>query len=270
MKMNIRILSVLLVLLLVPQAGRSQNCVASYTFSITGSTVYFTSTSTGVTGNAAYLWDFGDSNTGVGQTVSYTYSQPTVYYVCLTVIDSACTNQFCDSVVLPANCPPAGFTYFANGNTVSFAENVNGISPNSTWFWIFGDGNFSTQQNPTHNYFAAGVYNVCVSYYDPVAQCQDSSCMPVNVGPTAVPDEPGAAAFAVYPNPFNGQLQVTCPEAPLRICITDVTGRMLMDQAAAPVSGKTVVFETAALCPGVYLLQCTTAAGTFTRKIVRE
>lgn len=270
MKTNIRILSALLVLLLLPQVGRSQNCVASYTFSITGSTVYFTSTSTGVTGNAAYLWDFGDSNTGAGQTVSYTYSQPTVYYVCLTVIDSACTNQFCDSVVLPANCPPAGFTYFANGNTVSFAENVNGISPNSTWFWIFGDGNFSTQQNPTHNYFASGVYNVCVSYYDPVAQCQDSSCMPVNVGPNAIPDQPDAAAFSVYPNPFNMQLQVNCPAAPVTICLTDVTGRVLMDEAAAVVSGKTLVFETAALRPGLYLLQCTTAAGTFTRKIVRE
>jgi hypothetical protein len=271
MKTIIRIFSALtLLLFLHPQAVHAQNCLASYTFTITGSTVYFTSTSTGVTGNAAYVWDFGDSNTGIGQTVQYTYSQPAVYYVCLTVIDSACTNQFCDSVVLPANCPPAGFTYFANGNSVSFAENVNVISPNSTWFWTFGDGNFSTQQNPTHNYFATGTYNVCVSYYDPVAQCQDSSCMPVNVGPAAIPDLPDAAVPVVYPNPFNGQLQVICNGILQRISITDVTGRRLLDEAAATITGGTFVFETAGLRPGVYLLQCTTAAGTFTQKIVRE
>lgn len=276
MKTNARIfLPVLMGVLLfaMPQAGRAQNCLASYTFTITGSTVYFTSTSTGVSGNATYFWDFGDFNTGVGQTISYVYSQPNTYYVCLTVMDSTCNNQFCDSVVLPPNCPPAGFTYFATGNTASFAENVNGISPNSTWFWTFGDGNFSTQQNPTHNYFSAGTYNVCVSYYDPVAQCQDSSCMPVTVGPTAIPEQFVPGDFSVYPNPFTDQLTVSFAEAtpgPVRISLTDLTGRLLLEQNTTVASGTIRLFETAALRPGMYMLRVSSENGTVSKRIIRH
>lgn len=47
------------------------------------------------------------------------------------------------------------------GNTVTFTDNSNG-SPTS-WLWDFGDGNTSTQQNPTHTYSTAGTYTVTLT-----------------------------------------------------------------------------------------------------------
>lgn len=45
--------------------------------------------------------------------------------------------------------------------TVPFTVNFNNNSVNGTTYsWDFGDGNTSTQQNPTHNYTANGTYSV--------------------------------------------------------------------------------------------------------------
>lgn len=47
------------------------------------------------------------------------------------------------------------------GNTVSFTDQSNGAP--TSWLWDFGDGNTSTQQNPTHTYAAAGTYTVTMT-----------------------------------------------------------------------------------------------------------
>ncbi|MFM7668612.1 MAG: PKD domain-containing protein, partial [Bacteroidota bacterium] len=66
---------------------------------------------------------------------------------------------------VPSNNPPtASFTSpnaLCQGSTVTFTD----FSTNSptTWAWNFGDGNTSTQQNPTHTYAAAGSYTVSLT-----------------------------------------------------------------------------------------------------------
>lgn len=66
-------------------------------------------------------------------------------------------NSLCDTCTLPY--PSADFSYSVNGLTVTF----NNLSQNSnSWTWDFGDGNTSTQQNPTHTYASYGDYTVCL------------------------------------------------------------------------------------------------------------
>ena len=61
------------------------------------------------------------------------------------------------------NQPPvAGFTYFANDLNVAFTDQSSDPDGSITaWHWDFGDGNSSTEQNPTHTY-TAGSYTVIV------------------------------------------------------------------------------------------------------------
>jgi PKD repeat protein len=42
--------------------------------------------------------------------------------------------------------------------TVHFYDTSYG--DHKAWFWTFGDGTYSTQQNPTHTYFEPGIYDV--------------------------------------------------------------------------------------------------------------
>ncbi len=46
------------------------------------------------------------------------------------------------------------------GGSVTFTDQTISNPAIMTWFWDFGDGNTSTQQNPTHQYSTVGNYNV--------------------------------------------------------------------------------------------------------------
>ena len=57
--------------------------------------------------------------------------------------------------------PTVTFTADAANTVVSFTDTSTG-GPTS-WLWDFGDGNTSTQQNPTHTYAAFGTYTICLT-----------------------------------------------------------------------------------------------------------
>ncbi len=68
----------------------------------------------------------------------------------------------------PVNQPPAAsFEFVANGLTVDFTD--TSIDPDGfivSWEWNFGDGNSSSQQNPTHTYDTANTYIVTLTVTD--------------------------------------------------------------------------------------------------------
>ena len=61
----------------------------------------------------------------------------------------------------------AGGEYFGEvGEAINFTGEAFGGTPPYTYAWTFGDGDTSTDQNPTHAYIAAGVYNVTLTVTD--------------------------------------------------------------------------------------------------------
>lgn len=61
--------------------------------------------------------------------------------------------------------PTAGFTSSSPdilGETTIFTDTSTGTSING-YSWAFGDGDSSTDQNPTHQYAAAGSYTVILT-----------------------------------------------------------------------------------------------------------
>ena len=67
----------------------------------------------------------------------------------------------------PSSPPITNFTSNSTSScsgTVIFSD-LTSNSPNS-WLWDFGDGNTSTQQNPTHTYTATGTYDVQLISYN--------------------------------------------------------------------------------------------------------
>ena len=70
-------------------------------------------------------------------------------------------------VVIPpliayANAPNNSTT----ASPVQFFGSASGGVPPYTWFWNFGDGNISYEQNPIHQYADDGVYNVTLAVTD--------------------------------------------------------------------------------------------------------
>ena len=133
-----------------------------------------------------YLWDFGDGNTGTGQTVSNLYSgSNSTFIVCVTMSDGlGCTSSDCQTITLSGNpnqqtCDVL-LSYYADTTaptaaTVILEAYPTGVAP-FTYSWYFSDGTSSTLANPTHTFTQGSSWDwACVEVTD-VNGCVASYC----------------------------------------------------------------------------------------------
>ncbi|CAN5256372.1 hypothetical protein BH09BAC5_BH09BAC5_23290 [soil metagenome] len=107
----------------------------------------------------------------------------TTTYTCTVTSAIGCTDVDIATVTV-SPLPVAIFSYLP---TTIFADSSYYFTDQSTggiagWYWTFGDGNNSTQQNPSHLYSAAGIYHVCLVTTS-LAGCLDTICSDVTVLP---------------------------------------------------------------------------------------
>lgn len=146
-------------------------------------------------------WDLGDGNTGSGTTLTHIYDTCNVVYSVTMILTDSLGNNLCTfTQPIYISCSPdtnrfcqAKFTSFnapdTNGVISSFIFHfVDQSFYNPVSFaWDFGDGNFSTVQNPMHTYATTGIYNVCLVMTDPTG-CTSTTCKQVNAGNIPVQD----------------------------------------------------------------------------------
>lgn len=138
------------------------NCsapVAAYSTNQNQLSVEFTDNSVGEI--ATWSWDFGDGNTSTMQNPSHTYANAGTYTVCLTVSSVCGSDVFCQSITVSCPAPQAGFGFQSDQLVTTFSDNSTNTP--TQWFWDFGDGNFSTEQNPIHTFSGPGAYTVCLT-----------------------------------------------------------------------------------------------------------
>jgi PKD repeat protein len=157
--------------------------------------VAFTNESSGHTGS---FWNFDNGMTSTDEHPTVVYDAPGTYNVMLVALDS----ELCmvpdtafTTIVFDANPHVStSFTASQSGTTVQFTN----TSINCTDFeWDFGDGNMSTDENPTHTYANPGDYTVillCSNYCD-----ADTMQLPITV--TGVDAIIGGTHLHVAPNP---------------------------------------------------------------------
>jgi len=119
----------------------------------------FTDLSTNAIG---WQWNFGDGGTSNLQNPTHLYAVPGTFNVQLIVTNSVnCTDSITIQVIVNPN-PVAGFTATAGaclGEIVPFTNTSTGAT---LFAWDFGDGNTSTQTDPSHAYGASGNFTVAL------------------------------------------------------------------------------------------------------------
>ncbi|MFT6502721.1 MAG: PKD repeat protein [Crocinitomicaceae bacterium] len=160
--------------------GWSVNCVADtvipvgdsleniWSSSVNSLQVDFTDLTFSHSNVLSYLWDFGDGNTSSLQDPSHNYAVAGTYTVCCTVVnDCGASDSSCQSV-MPTLCslPDVDFSSITSGAQVDFSDLSTVTGTSTVWAWDFGDGNVSTQQNPSHVYAATGNYTVVLVVTD--------------------------------------------------------------------------------------------------------
>lgn len=115
------------------------------------------------TGNPNYWkWDLGDGTISYLKNPSATYLHPGIYTIKLLVQNSAGEDSLIKTNYVEVHAAPAvSFTASQTSACSQLSTNFTAQGNGSQqWQWDFGDGIFSTEQNPAHTYAQPGNYNV--------------------------------------------------------------------------------------------------------------
>ena len=133
---------------------------------------------------ASYTWNFGDSTSGMGQTITHTYLNNTLYDETRDVTLTVMSIFGCDSVktwtdtinVFPV--PRAAFTAWPTTTTIiePTVWFYNHSMLNDTNLWYFGDGMHSPEVNPIHVYVDTGKFDVTL-YVTSIHGCRDTATL---------------------------------------------------------------------------------------------
>ena len=125
----------------------------------------YTDLSTVASGNiTTWEWDFGDGNTALIPSPTHTFQNDGTYSTTLIVTsDIGCKDTITENVIVYPN-PQATFTVddaclqqlsiFQNTSSINTPDNI------SNYTWLFGDGNTTNIEDPTHIYLTEGTYNL--------------------------------------------------------------------------------------------------------------
>lgn len=118
-----------------------------------GEPVVLTAQASGGIGDIIFSWSIDVGNTN---SIIIFPQQTTLYSV---LVEDSCGNTLSESALILVSAPEAAFDYYYIENYIAkFNDQSSGDVV--SWFWDFGDGGTSIEQNPIHEFADTGWYNV--------------------------------------------------------------------------------------------------------------
>lgn len=179
---------------------------------------------------------------------------------------SSCGSFSDTATVVNKPLPTANFTSATVGLTGIF----NNTSTNATsYLWDFGDGNTSTDANPTHVYSSAGTYSVSLTI--------TNECGTATFGPTQVNvinagiDENVGMEILLFPNPTSDRFTISFSPTVNETVITviDITGKIVLTKNI-PAGINQTTMDATTFASGVYSVKINNAEFTKTIRLVRK
>jgi PKD repeat protein len=205
--------------------------------------------------DASWMWNTGDTTNVI--TVA---GSPGGTYIATRM--SSCGTAVDTVVVTPAPTPVAAFdTTFTSFATVVF----NNMSTDAdTYMWDFGDGNTSTDENPTHIYTTGGVYTVTLIANGPCGA--DTTTYVLNLEITALDEL--SASIDMYPNPANDVLTINADQVlDASIEVYNVSGKLVLSEN---IQGTTKTINVTNLAKGMYMIKITNNEGSSIQRLIVE
>ncbi len=144
--------------------------------------------------------------------------------------------------------PDASFEYTDSELDIDlFDTSNNGVDE---WFWDFGDGNTSTEQNPSYTFATDGTYTVCLTVTNAIGSdtvCEDIAVMATNISTYQ-------QSFEIYPNPVKDYFVIqTSERVDGMIQIHNATGQLMESFNAASID-FTKGFDVGSYDSGLYFI----------------
>ncbi|NLR93399.1 PKD domain-containing protein [Flammeovirga agarivorans] len=225
--------------------------------------VQFTDATTG--NPTGWTWDFGDDQFSTEQNPTHTYTTKGEYTVTLTVLNDASSSSSAtvkilvseESVVVTA--PVAAFsvseTNIEENESVQFTD---ASSDATSWAWDFGDGETSSEQNPTHTYTTAGTYSVKLTVTNEAGSSTETKTdliQVANTTPTSVALE--EAGIKLFPNPTTEEVNIVSSKV-VKVSIYNISGQKMK---SLDKNDESMTISVRDLNKGMYIFMLSTKDG---------
>lgn len=143
----------------------------------------------------SYLWEFEDGTTSTEMQPTHEFTEPGLYNVKLTAFGDGGSHYDYEIITVyelpePKFTAAPTFVMLPDQPVQFFNQTLNG----NTYIWDFGDGTYSTEQNPTHQYKEEGMYDVKLIAFSN-QMCTDSIIEEQHI-------EVSGEGYIRYPNAF--------------------------------------------------------------------
>lgn len=141
----------------------------------------------------SYLWNFGDKNSSdLKQPGNHTYIKSGEFTISLKAYSDKCENTFEKSIQIMPNIPIVEYGPPTKGCPSLKVDFYSNTVDAESFLWEFGDGNISSDANPSHTYYTEGRYGVKLTVTGPGGQTIKDD-LEINVFPEPM------ALFEVFP-----------------------------------------------------------------------
>lgn len=227
------------------------------------------------TSNSAtsFLWEFGNgaapynSSDAAGPHEIY-FSNAGNQMVSLVVTNAYGTDTFTQEIMVVEE-PIADFDYSISGGEIT----LQNLSQNGTsYWWEFGDGTTSEEENPMHNFLENGTYTISLTVFSDACNSNVIFSQEVNVIITHRAEIKNEFRVLIFPNPNEGKFQISIKsesKQDFEIEIMDMNGKIL-DNFEWNDGGVDLMqsFDYQEFKSGIYFVKIKTNHEVILRKIV--
>ena len=246
-------------------------CQTYFTYTMGQSPCEYYFTATGAT---TYTWDFGDGNTGSGQTVSNTYSNDGMYSVLLLGYNS--NGVLCDSIVqymtitgCGGNTPcQAGYQFSIDS---SCTYTFYGYGANSYEWWY--DDMVLSGEIITLYISPNSIETLCMYAYDNQGFLCDTVCEDFVCDVTGIEELQNHFDVTIFPNPAKSKgtilIQNNSPDQTIIQLMTPLGKRVETIYSGHLASGShEISWSNSNLVSGLYIVQVSGSFGTINKRLL--
>ena len=221
-----------------------------------------------------FAWDFGDGTGSDEENPVHLFSDFGFYDVTLGIVaEDGCESEATFEVWVhdwQQNCQALFVPYIDSINPLQVYFNDMSIGPITEWFWEFGDGETSFEQNPVHTYATQDVYiatltieaeNCTSSFYYEIDLITGQ--VVVSPGPTTGIIEQETIEVSLYPNPVQNILNIDLnTNSNIEVQIVNLAGQVI-------ITSRETSIDVSNLSQGIYFANIVTNGQVFTRKFIK-
>lgn len=217
-----------------------------------------------------FAWNFGDGSISDQLEPKHKYITSGFYDVILTVNKDGCVNSINKKIfAADSSAAVADYGYDITGATVNFFDSSDNTD---SWLWDFGDGNTSSEKNPSHTYTQNGSYIVILTASNACGFSNQKQYTIDIVTAEVFNFGRKIDELAIYPNPVKNNLVIDLLSEEVKVknvYILDLLGKKIMQLNTSEKETKMNI-DLSVLGKGIYFLLLETRDEKLYYKIVKQ